>query len=163
VPRSFISAAVIASLALVSCGSDADSTDAEAVQEAPVPADSEPQVDSPETRAPNQTENDESTGEQQFPDVVDATAIDANGSWTFNVTVSSPYDTPERYADGWRIVGPDGTEFGFRLLTHDHAGEQPFTRSLSSVSIPDDVDVVTIEGRDQANGFGGEIFELQLR
>lgn len=148
---------MVVTLALVSCGSDDDPTGAESVQEEPATADSESQIDTPATATPD------ATSEQQFPDVIDATATDANGSWTFNVTVSSPYDTPERYADGWRILGPDGTEFGFRLLTHGHASEQPFTRSLSNVSIPDDVGVVTIEGRDQANGFGGETFELQLR
>lgn len=102
------------------------------------------------------------TSEQPFPDIVDASATFANGSWTFLVTVSSPYDSPQRYADGWRIVGPDGAEYGFRLLTHDHASEQPFTRSLPDVEIPDGVTVVTIEGRDQRNGFGGATFELTL-
>lgn len=168
--RSFISAAVLATLTLISCGSDGDTTGAEPVQEAPAAVNSEPLVGTSETAAPDDRtgvsvadDSDDSAGEQRFPDVIDATATESSGSWTFNVTVSSPYDSPERYADGWRIVGPDGTEFGFRLLTHDHGAEQPFTRSLSDVSIPDDVGVVTIEARDQANGFGGETFELQLR
>ena len=106
--------------------------------------------------------DDTKTSDQQFPDIIGATASTTNGAWTFQVTVSSPYDSPERYADGWRVIGPDGTEYGFRLLTHDHASEQPFTRSLSDVQIPDDVEVVTIEGRDQLNGFGGATFELTL-
>jgi hypothetical protein len=100
--------------------------------------------------------------DQEFPDIVDATASATNGVWTFQVTVSSPYDSADRYADGWRIVGPDGSEYGFRLLTHNHASEQPFTRSLAGIGIPDDVEVVTIEGRDQLNGFGGGTFELTL-
>lgn len=40
-------------------------------------------------------------------------------------------------------------------LLHDHAGEQPFTRSLDDVAIPDGVDRVTIEGRDLEHGWGG--------
>ncbi len=100
--------------------------------------------------------------DQRYPDVVDAIVRQDGDAWAFDVTLSSPYDTPERYADGWRILAPDGTELGFRLLTHDHASEQPFTRSLDGVEIPDDVDTVTIEGRDQANGFGGETIELTL-
>ena len=71
------------------------------------------------------------------------------------VTLNSPYDSPERYADAWRIVAPDGTVLGERVLLHDHASEQPFTRSLTGVVIPDDVEVVTIQGRDLANGYGG--------
>ena len=42
-----------------------------------------------------------------------------------------------------------------RELTHDHAGEQPFTRSLNGVVIPPDVTTVTVEGRDLVNGWGG--------
>ena len=102
------------------------------------------------------------TGEQMFPDVLDASARDDGGTWTISATLSSPYDTPERYADAWRVVGPDGTVYGERILTHDHAGEQPFTRSQSGIEIPDDVDTVTIQGRDQQFGYGGETFTLQL-
>lgn len=99
----------------------------------------------------------------EFPDVLEVAAdrLD-DGDWTFTVTMSSPYDTPERYADGWRVLGPDCTVYGIHTLTHDHANEQPFTRRQSGVSIPDDVDRVTIEGRDQANGFGGAVVTVTL-
>jgi hypothetical protein len=104
----------------------------------------------------------EASAEQRFPDIIDATAEQTNLGWTFNVTVSSPYDSADRYADAWRIIGPEGTVYGTRELAHDHAAEQPFTRTIQAVEIPDDVDVVTIEGRDQANGWGGRTFELTL-
>ncbi len=93
--------------------------------------------------------------EQRFPDIVDATMTSTDSGWRFDVTVSSPYDSPERYADAWRIVGPDGTVYGVRELTHDHASEQPFTRSLDGISIPEGVASVTIEGRDRRFGWGG--------
>jgi hypothetical protein len=102
------------------------------------------------------------TGEQLFPDVIDATAEQTNLGWTFNATVSSPYDSADRYADAWRIVGPDGTVYGTRELAHDHSSEQPFTRTIQAIEIPDDVQVITIEGRDQDNGWGGGTFELTL-
>ena len=73
----------------------------------------------------------------------------------FDVTISSPYDSPSRYADAWRIVGPDGAVLGERLLTHDHAAEQPFTRSLAGVEIPYGVAEVTVQARDLVNGWGG--------
>lgn len=102
-------------------------------------------------------------GEPLFPDVVDATAEQgADGTWSFSVTLSSPYDSPQRYADAWRVLAPDGTELGVRELLHDHAAEQLFTRSLGGVEIPDDVVVVTIEGRDQISGWGGATFDLTL-
>ena len=98
-----------------------------------------------------------------FPDVVEAVVSRADdGTWRFDVTLSSPYDTPERYADAWRILAPDGTELGVRVLAHDHQFEQPFTRSLSGVAIPSDVTTVTVQGRDQRNGWGGATVEVGL-
>ena len=101
--------------------------------------------------------------EQLYPDVVAVTVSGgASGGLRFDVTISSPYDTPQRYADAWRVVGIDGTVFGVRELLHDHAGEQPFTRSLDGVEIPDGVDVVIVEARDQLNGWGGEAMEVTI-
>jgi hypothetical protein len=100
---------------------------------------------------------------QRFPEILDAEATPvANGTWTFAVTISSPYDTPQRYADAWRVLGTDGAEYGIRILAHDHAAEQPFTRSLAGVEIPDGVDQVEIEARDLVNGWSGTTFELTL-
>lgn len=103
-------------------------------------------------------------GGDRFPEIVDveATRDDSTNTWTFAVTVSSPYDTPERYADGWRVLGPDGAVFGVHELAHDHAGEQPFTRTQTGVVVPDDVQEVTVEGRDLVNGFGGATLTVDL-
>lgn len=98
-----------------------------------------------------------------FPDVVDATLTPTgNGTFTLDVTMSSPYDSPDRYADGWRVLAPDGTELGTHLLTHDHASEQPFTRTQSDLKIPEGVATVTVEGRDQVSGYGGKTRQLDV-
>lgn len=106
--------------------------------------------------------DDAGSADDRFPDVVAATATADGSTWTFAVTISSPYDSPERYADAWRIVGTGGEVFGVRVLTHDHANEQPFTRTLSGVEIPPDVGEVTIEGRDLDNGWGGGTLTISL-
>jgi len=102
--------------------------------------------------------------DDRFPEIVavEATYDDGTETWSFDVTVSSPYDTPERYADGWRVVGPGGTVYGVHTLAHDHAAEQPFTRRQSGVAIPTEVTEVTIEGRDLVNGFGGAALTVDL-
>lgn len=95
-------------------------------------------------------------GEQRHPDILTVTLDQAaDGNFTITVTVSSPYDTPERYADAWRVLAPDGAVLAVRELTHDHASEQPFTRSLGGVGIPPDVPTITVQGRDLVNGYGG--------
>ena len=97
-----------------------------------------------------------SAGGARFPDVVDVEiTADGDGTYALEITISSTYDTPERYADGWRVLDPDGEELGVMELTHDHASEQPFTRTQSGLEIPDGVTSVTVEGHDQANGYGG--------
>jgi hypothetical protein len=98
-----------------------------------------------------------------YPDVV-GVEVTANqdGSFRFSVTLSSPYDTPERYADAWRVRDEDGTVYGIRELVHDHATEQPFTRSLDGVEIPPGVTSVVVEGRDQVSGWGGAVVIVNL-
>lgn len=98
----------------------------------------------------------------EFPEVIDAVITPTGDTFRVEVTISSPYDSPERYADAWRVKASDGTELAVRELTHDHAGEQPFTRSLDGVEIPADVTVVVVEGRDLANGWGGGSLELSV-
>lgn len=100
---------------------------------------------------------------QKYPDVVDAKATPRGGNrFDFDVTVSSPYDTPKRYADAFRVIGPQGKVYGERKLLHDHAGEQPFTRDLHGVEIPASVRTVTIEARDQMYGYGGRKLDIEL-
>ena len=101
--------------------------------------------------------------DQQYPDVqaVKARAGGAN-KFDFDVTISSPYDTPQRYADAFRAVSKDGRVFGERVLLHDHADEQPFTRDLHGVTIPAGVRVVVVQARDLKSGYGGKTVEVAL-
>ena len=76
-------------------------------------------------------------------------------------TLSSPYDSPDRYADAWRATDPDGKQLGIRELPHDHASEQPFTRD-QRIEIPDDVDEIVVQGRDRENGYGGKTVTVKV-
>ena len=103
------------------------------------------------------------SGDALYPDVI-AAELRPAGVRTFDVvvTIASAYDSPQRYADGWRVLGPDGEVLGTHTLLHDHASEQPFTRTQPDVHIPDGITSVTIEGRDLANGFGGETLTVAV-
>lgn len=52
--------------------------------------------------------------------------------------------------------------YGIRDLLHDHADEQPFTRSLGGVEIPEDTGTVVVEARDLVNGWGGATMVVDL-
>ncbi len=98
-----------------------------------------------------------------FPDVLDARVRAATGeTFDFDVTVSSPYDTPKRYANGFRVATRQGEVLGERELLHDHQDEQPFTRDLHAVPIPRHVTHVVVQARDQINGYGGRSLDIAL-
>ena len=100
---------------------------------------------------------------QKYPDVVDVT-VHARGDnrFDFDATLSSPYDTPQRYADAFRVMGDGGVVYGERTLFHDHASEQPFTRDLYGVTIPPGIKTVVVQGRDRKYGYGGKTRQVAL-
>jgi hypothetical protein len=85
-----------------------------------------------------------------------------SGTYRFEVTVLSADTGEEKYADRWEVRAPDGTVLGARVLTHPHVDEQPFTRSQSGISIPDEVSTVTVLARDSVEGFCGEALEVEV-
>jgi hypothetical protein len=101
--------------------------------------------------------------EQKHPDVLAVKVRPSRANtFDFDATISSPYDTPQRYADAFRVIGKDGTVYGERILLHDHASEQPFTRDLYGVAIPPGVRTVIVQGRDKKYGYGGKTVEVGL-
>lgn len=95
-------------------------------------------------------------------DVTKATARAADGAWIFSVTVAHADTGWDHYADAWRVVAPDGTVLGTRTLHHPHVEEQPFTRTLTGVTVPEGVGRVRIEARDSVHGWGGRALDLDL-
>jgi hypothetical protein len=93
--------------------------------------------------------------------VVDATATKSSNRWTFSVTIEHGDTGWDHYADGWGVYTPDGRELGYRVLAHPHVNEQPFTRSLSGIVIPDGLAHVIIKPRDLVHGVGAD-FKLIL-
>ena len=87
------------------------------------------------------------------PEITDVEATETGSGWRFDVTIAHPDTGWDHYADGWRIELEDGTVLGFRELFHPHVEEQPFTRSLSGVTIPDGVTRVFVRARDNVDGW----------
>lgn len=96
-------------------------------------------------------------------DVVDAKAFKGqDGLWRFDVTVRHDDTGWNHYADRWDVLSPDGDVLATRVLAHPHVGEQPFTRSLWGVKLPEGLWRVRLRARDSLHGWGGAEVTLEL-
>ncbi|HIO92535.1 MAG TPA: hypothetical protein EYG68_06790 [Leucothrix mucor] len=90
-------------------------------------------------------------------------------TWAFEVTVKHADTGWKDYANGWDVLLPDGTILKLdqkdkftRTLWHPHVNEQPFTRSQSGLSIPDNIKEVTVKAHTTVDGWGGEELKVSL-
>ncbi|MDZ7801089.1 MAG: hypothetical protein U5K81_09895 [Trueperaceae bacterium] len=86
-----------------------------------------------------------------------------DGRYDVSVTVRHRDEGWDHYADAWQVVDPDSGEvYGERELLHPHDAEQPFTRSLRGLELPDGVTVFTVRARCNVHGFGGREVTVDL-
>lgn len=147
--RTFTALAATSVLTLAACSAADEASDAGTTGEA--------------TAATSDAAGDSDATEQKYPDILSAELSGPDGTeYDIAVTVSSPYDSPDRYADGWRVLDEDGNVLAEHELAHDHANEQPFTRSRGPFVIPEGVAKITVEGHDQEHGYGGETITIDV-
>ena len=87
---------------------------------------------------------------------------ESGGTYRFDVTVRSTETGWDKYADAWEVRAPDGAVLGTRVLAHPHVDEQPFTRSLTGVAIPEGVTIVEVAARDLVEGFCGAALQVPV-
>lgn len=68
----------------------------------------------------------------------------SNMGWRFDVTVRHADTGWDHFANSWDVMTPDGRVIATRTLLHPHIDEQPFTRSLVDVMVPDGVRSVLV-------------------
>ena len=97
-------------------------------------------------------------------DVVDAeVTCTAESVCDFDVTVRHADEGWEHYANRWEVLTLEGEVLATRTLAHPHQHEQPFTRSLSGIAVPEGVDQVVIRVNDSIHGYGGKTMTVMLR
>jgi len=82
--------------------------------------------------------------------------------WNFSVTVRHKDKGWKHYADKWEVLSPEGDIIATRVLAHPHVDEQPFTRSLSGVKIPEGLTEVIIRAHDSIHGYGDRQMRVDL-
>ena len=95
-------------------------------------------------------------------EVVGASATPGADGWRFDVTLRHGDTGWDDYADGWRVEAADGTVLATRELLHPHVTEQPFTRSLGGVVLPEGTREVWIAASTNVGGWEGERLRVEL-
>ena len=99
---------------------------------------------------------DETTSDARA-DVVAVKVRGAVGAYQFLVTLRSPDESCDRYANWWEVLREDGSLAYRRILRHSHPNEQPFARSGGPVPVKSD-EVVVVRGHLHPSGYGGVAF-----
>ncbi|MWB77002.1 hypothetical protein GLS40_03060 [Pseudooceanicola sp. 216_PA32_1] len=96
------------------------------------------------------------------PEIVAATAERSGMGWRIEVTLKHADTGWDHFADGWEVLDEAGNRIAYRKLHHPHVNEQPFTRSLPSVMIPDGTRRIFIRAHCSVNKGMSAPFELDL-
>jgi len=96
-------------------------------------------------------------------DVIGAVAHrTAAGVYDLDVTIRSRDTGWDRYADRIEVLAPDGKVLAIRVLEHPHQDEQPFTRDVPQVRVPNGINAISIRARFKPVGYDGDVFKLPL-
>ena len=96
------------------------------------------------------------------PVIEAAQASQSASGWRIDVTLSHPDTGWDHYADGWDVIAEDGTQLGLRALAHPHVAEQPFTRSLTGVALPQGTKRIGIRARCLTEGWAEDVRWINL-
>lgn len=83
-------------------------------------------------------------------------------SWLVKVTLNHKDSGWDHYADGWQVLDAEDNVLGHRVLQHPHVNEQPFTRSLAGVNVPDGQTIIYIKAHDKVHGWTKNKLKVDL-
>lgn len=96
-------------------------------------------------------------------DVLAATATPSGGSWNISATIKHADEGWKHYANSFQVLTMKGDVLGTRVLYHPHVDEQPFTRSLGGVKIPENITRIRVRAGDIVHGYGGKEVIITLK
>lgn len=89
--------------------------------------------------------------------------IKNNSNWNINVTLKHKDSGWGHFANAWQIEDLDGNVLASRVLMHPHVDEQPFTRGLVGIRIPENLSTVIVKARDSQHGWSKHIIKIDLK
>lgn len=101
-------------------------------------------------------------GYAETPEIVAVKTSRAGMGWRIDVTLRHPDTGWDHYADGWEVLDADMHRLGYRELMHPHVNEQPFTRSLVNLMLPDGTKRVYIRAKCSQINWTSEVVAVDL-
>ncbi|MDA3856871.1 MAG: hypothetical protein PF480_01180 [Roseovarius sp.] len=96
------------------------------------------------------------------PEVLDVKVEKSGMAWRVGVTVEHPDTGWDHYVDSWEVLDKDGNRLGYRVLHHPHVNEQPFTRSLTNLTLPDGTREIFVKAHCSVDGWSGEAVRAEF-
>lgn len=96
------------------------------------------------------------------PEVLGVKVQQVGMVWNISVTLKHPDTGWDHYADGWEVLDGNKNRLAFRELAHPHVEEQPFTRSITGVVIPDGTREIYIKPRCSVDGWSDTLTRVEL-
>ena len=84
-------------------------------------------------------------------------------TWRFDVTLKHDDEGWDHYTNEWQVIAPDNKILATRTLYHPHVKEQPFTRSISGVKIPEELTSVRVIAKDLVHGLSDKLMKINLK
>ena len=84
------------------------------------------------------------------------------GIYNIDATVQHSDEGWNHYADKWDVLDEKGEVLATRVLHHPHVNEQPFTRGISGVVIPEGVTKISVRAHDLVHGYGGKTVTVEI-
>jgi hypothetical protein len=98
-----------------------------------------------------------------YAEINNVRATKEGSLWSFDVTITHGDTGWEHFSDAWRILDKDGNQIAIRELIHPHVDEQPLTRSLSGIELPEGTTEVGVQVRDTVTGWNPEITRVPIK
>jgi hypothetical protein len=96
------------------------------------------------------------------PEIVNAKVTKQGMNWRIEVTLRHDDTGWDHFADGWEVLDAQGNVLGYRELMHPHVDEQPFTRSLSNLMLPDGTRELFIRTHCSVKGWSKDTLRVEL-
>ena len=103
-----------------------------------------------------------SAARAEIPEILAVETSRVGMGWRIDVTMQHPDTGWDHFADAWEVLDADGNRLGIRKLMHPHMDEQPFTRSLMNVMVPDGTREVFIRSHCMVGGWSQDTVPVRL-